>query len=218
VFYSNFESRSIARPGGGTVGLIRFNLWMIAITQPFDQAIERFRNADGIIIDLRGNLGGLAGMILGLSGHFLKERVSLGTLKMRDSELHFFTNPRLVNPAGERVEPYAGPVAILIDDLTMSAGEIFAGGMQAVGRARLFGETTGGQALPAIWDKLPNGDLLYHAFGDFVTASGARVEGKGVEPDEIVPLKRADLLGGRDAAQAAAIRWIEASRRQPNAK
>ena len=146
-------------------------------------------------------------MILGVSGHFLDERVSLGTMKMRGNDLHFYTNPRRVNSAGERVRPYSGPLAILIDSLSLSAAEIFAGGMRDVGRARLFGEATGGQALPAIWDRLPNGDVLYHAIGDFVTASGARVEGRGVSPDEVVPVTRADLLAGRDAPLEAALRW-----------
>jgi carboxyl-terminal processing protease len=90
----------------------------------------------------------------------------------------------------------------------MSAAEIFAGGMQAVGRARIFGESSGGQALPAVWDKLPNGDVLYHAVGDFVTAKGRRLEGQGVVPDEKVELKREDLLAGRDAPLEAALRWI----------
>jgi carboxyl-terminal processing protease len=156
-------------------------------------------------------------MILGVSGHFLADRVSLGTLKMRGNELNFFANPRRVSASGERVEPYSGPLAILIDELSLSAAEIFAGGMQAVGRARLFGIATGGQALPAVWDRLPNGDVLYHAFGDFVTANGARVEDHGVTPDQSVPLTRENLLAGRDAPLLAAMRWIsqELKKRSP---
>jgi carboxyl-terminal processing protease len=131
---------------------------------------------------------------------------------MRGNELSFFTNPRRVNAAGQRVEPYSGPLAILIDGLSLSAAEIFAGGMQDLGRARLFGERSGGQALPAIWDRLPNGDVLYHAFGDFITPSGARLEGRGVSPDEPVIATRADLLAGRDAPLEAALRWIRQQR------
>lgn len=208
TLYSHLERQSLPLPGGGAVALVRFNLWMIPIVQALDQTIDQNRSADGFIIDLRGNLGGIGGMILGISGHFLSERVSLGTLKMRGNDLHFFTNPRRVNAAGERVEPYAGPLAILIDGLSLSAAEIFAGGMQAVGRARIFGEPSGGQALPAIWDRLPNGDVLYHAFGDFITAAGARVEGRGVTPDEVVVLNREDLLAGQDGPLLAALKWI----------
>ena len=55
-----------------------------------------------------------------------------------------------------------------------------------------------GQALPALFARLPNGDVLIHAYGDFVTADGTRLEGRGVVPDEVVPLDREQLLGGHD--------------------
>jgi carboxyl-terminal processing protease len=218
TLYANLERQSLPLPGGGGVALIRFNLWMVPIIRALDVAIEETRSADGMIIDLRGNLGGIGGMILGISGHFLNERVSLGTLKMRGNDLSFYTNPRRVSASGQRVEPYSGPLAILIDGLSLSAAEIFAGGMQALGRARVFGETSGGQALPAIWDRLPNGDVLYHAFGDFVTASGARVEGQGVSPDEVIASSRDDLLAGRDAPLLAALDWIGRQKTRSSAK
>jgi carboxyl-terminal processing protease len=188
--------------------LIRFNVWMAAVDREFQKAMDAHRHADGIIVDLRGNPGGLAAMLTGISGHFVKERKVLGTMKMRDSELRFPANPRLVNGAGERVEPFAGPLAILVDPLSGSASECFTGGMQSIGRARVFGEVSMGQALPALFDKLPNGDVLIHAYGDFVTADGTRLEGRGVVPDEIVPLTRESLLAGRDPVLEAALAWI----------
>jgi carboxyl-terminal processing protease len=69
-----------------------------------------------------------------------------------------------------------------------------------------------GQALPALFDRLPNGDVLIHAYGDFVTADGTRLEGRGVLPDEAVPLRRGDLLAGRDRALEAALAWIDRSK------
>jgi carboxyl-terminal processing protease len=209
TFYARLESQELKSGAGHRVGYIRFNLWMIPIVRALDEKVDRFRHDDGMILDLRGNLGGVGGMILGVSGHFLKDRVSLGTLKMRGNDLQFFANPRRVNPAGQPVEPYAGPLAILIDGLSLSAAEIFVGGMQALGRARVFGEPSGGQALPAIWDRLPNGDVLYHAFGDFINPKGVRLEGVGVVPDETVALRREDLLVGRDAPLEAALSWID---------
>ena len=56
-----------------------------------------------------------------------------------------------------------------------------------------------GQALPALFNKLPNGDVLIHAYGDFVAADGTRLEGRGVIPDVVVPLTRESLLAGQDA-------------------
>jgi carboxyl-terminal processing protease len=149
---------------------------------------------------------------MGISGHFLGDRVTLGVMKTRDNELRFVANPRLVTASGERVQPFAGPLAILVDSMSGSASECFAGGMQSIGRARIFGQTSMGQALPALFDRLPNGDVLIHAYGDFVTANGTRLEGRGVIPDESVPLDRADLEAGRDRTMEAAIAWIDKSR------
>ncbi len=203
---SSFPART---PGGGEAGVIGFNVWMTPVNAPFQQAIDRFRNADGIVLDLRGNPGGLAALIMGISGHFVNERLTLGVMKTRESELKFVSIPRLVNGQGERVEPYAGPVAILVDGLTGSASECFAGGLQSLGRARVFGQTSMGQALPALFDRLPNGDLFIHAWGDFVTGTGVRLEGRGVVPDEPAPLVREDLLAGRDRPLESALAWID---------
>jgi carboxyl-terminal processing protease len=148
---------------------------------------------------------------MGISGQFVTERKSLGVMKMRDSELKFMANPRVVSAAGERVQPYGGPLAILVDAMSGSASECFTGGMQSIGRARVFGQVSMGQALPALFDRLPNGDVLIHAYGDFVTASGLRLEGRGVIPDEIVPLRREDLLAGKDRTLDAALAWIDSS-------
>ena len=209
------ESDRRRTPAGGTAGVIRFNVWMPLVDSRVQRAVDEFRSADGIVIDLRGNPGGLAAMIMGISGHFLTERVPLGVMKTRDAELKFAANPRMVSADGLRVQPFGGPVAILVDAMSGSATECFAGGMQSIGRARVFGQTSMGQALPALFDKLPNGDLLIHAYGDFVTANGTRLEGRGVVPDEIVPLRREDLLAGRDATLDAALAWIDRSRKTP---
>ena len=82
-------------------------------------------------------------------------------------------------------------MAILVDETSYSASEVFAGGMQAAGRARVFGARTPGGALPALMRKLPNGDVLEYAIADFVTVSGERIEGRGVVPDERVERSRA---------------------------
>ncbi len=212
TMYVRVEHEKRSTPSGATAGVIAFNVWMPAVDAEFQRAMDQFRRADGIVIDLRGNPGGLAAMLMGISGHFLTERVALGVMKTRDNELRFVSNPRLVTASGERVQPFAGPLAILVDSMSGSASECFAGGMQSIGRARIFGQTSMGQALPALFDRLPNGDVLIHAYGDFVTANGTRLEGKGVVPDEPVPLDRADLLAGHDRTMEAALAWIDKSR------
>lgn len=211
TMFVRVESESRTTPGGKIAGIIGFNVWMPAVDAPFQEAVDRFRAADGIVIDLRGNPGGLAAMLMGISGHFIGERTALGVMKTRDNELRFTANPRLVNARGERVAAYAGPVAILVDAMSGSASECFTGGMQSLGRARVFGQVSMGQALPALFDRLPNGDVLIHAYGDFVTATGVRLEGRGVVPDQIVPITREDLLAGRDATLEAALAWVDSA-------
>jgi carboxyl-terminal processing protease len=196
-------------PGRRRAGVIGFNIWMTAIDAPVAAAVDRFRKDDGLVIDLRGNPGGLAGMIRGIAGHVFSESVLLGTSQTREAALQFKANPRAVTAGGRPVKPFAGPVAILVDELTGSASECFSAALQSLGRARVFGRQTMGQALPASMKKLPNGDVLLFAIGDFLTGTGRVVEADGVMPDEIVPLTPESFAGGRDPVLDAALRWID---------
>jgi carboxyl-terminal processing protease len=128
----------------------------------------------------------------------------------RGQEIRYDVFPRRTTTTGARVKPFAGAVAILIDPLTVSTSEVFAAGMRQIAphRARLFGERSAGQALPAVVYKLPTGDVLLHAVGDLRLADGTRIEGEGVRPDVDLPLRRSDLLAGSDVAFEAAVRWI----------
>lgn len=210
-FMARVSAQSMKTPGGHPVGVIGFNVWMTSVNDPLARAVDRFRSARGIVFDLRGNPGGLAAMISGVAGHVFDTPELLGRMKTRTSDLEFRANPRLVTPEGVRVTPYSGRVAVLVDELTASASECFAGALQSLGRARVFGRQTLGQALPASTRRLTNGDLLIYAVGDFVTATGTRLEGDGVRPDEVVPYSLAVLREGRDATLEAALRWMDSS-------
>jgi carboxyl-terminal processing protease len=207
--YARLEVSAARTPGERKVGLIAFNAWMAAVAEPFARAVDEYRHADGVILDLRGNVGGLAEMLRGVSGHFLSTPDLLGRMRMRDATLEFRANPRRSTSDGRAVEPFAGPLAILVDELTASASECFAGAMQSLGRARVFGRQTMGQALPASTRALSNGDVLMYAVGDFVTSNGRALEGVGVVPDEAVPLSRRLLADGRDPVVEAALAWID---------
>jgi carboxyl-terminal processing protease len=207
------EKERLRLDDGTTVGVIRFNYWMPVAARPLDLAVDELRDADGVVIDLRGNLGGVGAMAAAFAGHFASRRDTLATMKLRDSRLNFVVNPRRVNARGGPAEPFAGPVAILTDEESASTSEFFAGGLQKLGRARVFGETSAGQALPALARRLPNGDVLMHAIADFTGPTGERFEGAGVVPDEKAPPTREALLAGRDPALDAATRWIAAQKR-----
>ena len=208
--FAALESEVLQSDSNINIGVITFNIWLPVISRLFDEAIDQMRDADGIVLDLRGNPGGLGGMVMGIGGHFVDENVSLGTMRTRESTLQFITNPRRIDTSGSLVEPYAGPLAILMDNTSASTSEVFAGGLQAIGRARIFGQRSMGAVLPSLMDELPNGAVLQHAFADFVISeTGVRLEGRGVIPDEVVDVTRSDLLDGYDLVLEAAIEWIE---------
>jgi carboxyl-terminal processing protease len=207
TFVARLEASWATAPAGGRVRIVSFNVWMVPLAVEIDRVLFESRDASGTVLDLRHNPGGVLSMLMGLSGHFVDGPTSLGTLKTRDSELKLLANPRLVAPDGRRTGVFGGRLAILVDETSYSASEIFAAGMQSIGRARIFGSQTPGGALPAMMRRLPNGDVLEYAIGDFVTAGGRRVEGTGVSPDVAVPVTREDLAGGRDRVLETAVEW-----------
>jgi carboxyl-terminal processing protease len=209
---ATFEMTRRRLADGRCAAVIHFEYWMPPVMPALDRAVDSARNCAGIILDLRGNLGGVAGMMMGVAGHFMNEPRTLGIMRSRGEEMRFVANPRRATDAGVPVEPFTGDVAILVDGLSASTSEMFAAAMQAIGRARVFGERTAGQALPAMATRLPSGDVLMHVVADFVAPDGTRIEGRGVIPDEVVPLTRADLVAGRDAPLESAILWFERPR------
>lgn len=190
------------------VGYIAFNIFMVPIAAQFERAMVELQDADGIIIDLRGNPGGIGGMAGSLSRFLVSEKSRLGTMSMRGQELQFNTEPVVVTSRGERLRPFKGPLAIVIDETSASTSEVFAGGLRAIGRARTFGTPSAGMALPAAMSRLPSGDVLLHAIADYLNSDGTRLEGDGVPTDESVPVRREDLLAGVDAPLREAARWI----------
>jgi carboxyl-terminal processing protease len=192
----------------GCVGVIAFNIWLPALVGDLEKAVDEVRACEGVIVDLRGNPGGVGAMVMGFGGYFVNATQSLGTMRSRQVALNFVINPRQSRSDGRSARPFEGPMAIIVDPMTASTSEIFAAGMQRIGRARVFGERSAGAALPALMERLPSGDVFVHAVADFTDPMGRRIEGSGAVPDEIVPLKVQDLVAGRDAPIEAAVRWI----------
>jgi len=189
------------------IGYIAFNGFLdpINVMPAFNNAMKSFMDADGLIIDIRGNPGGVGDMAMGMAGWLVAEKNRrLGTLYMRDNELKVVVNPRATT--------YSGPVAILVDGLSTSCSEIFSGGLKDLGRACIFGSRTGGAALPSIIEKLPNGDGFQYAFANYRSEGGEVLEGAGVTPDvEVVPTQEA-LLQGRDLVLETAVAWIRSQK------
>jgi carboxyl-terminal processing protease len=200
--YTEFEARRL--PDG--VGYIRFNAFVPPLMEKLCGALRSMKDAPGVILDLRGNQGGLLGMVGGLTGLLETTPTFMGTLKTRNSYLPLIVAPQAV--------PYSGPLIILVDGSTQSAGEMFASGLQETGRAILVGEKTAGNTLPSAIKKLPTGAIFQYGFANYETRSGKTLEGLGVMPDVPVRLSRRTLLRGVDPQLNAArsrlsdeIRW-----------
>lgn len=172
----------------------------VTLMGQFDKALEEARKSDKLVIDLRGNHGGIGGITMGMGRHLVQEEKYLGKMLFPTNEIKFALSPA--------ADPFSGKVAVLIDECSFSSAEILAGGLQAIGRARVFGSRTGGLALPSIVKKLPNGDFFQYAICDYVSFDGSRIEGNGVAPDEEIPLTQKDLLDGRDRALETATAWM----------
>lgn len=204
TMYVTFESRRLPE----NIGYIMFSAFFdpTMVMSKFAEAMSEFHDADGIIVDLRGNPGGIGMMASGVGGYFIDEfNLRLGTMQARTGSINFILNPR--------PEPYTGPLAVLVDGSSMSTAEILAGGLQDLGRARIFGTPTPGLALPSVVERLPNGDGFQYAFANYTSTGGKVLEGRGVIPDEQVMLDRESLLQGRDPVIQAAVNWIESQKR-----
>lgn len=184
------------------IGYIAFNGFMdpAYLMKSFNDAMRSFMDADGVIIDLRGNSGGLGAMAMGMAGWLIAENQQLGTLHMRDNEIKMIVQARPT--------PFTGPVVVLVDGLSGSASEFLSGGLQEIRRACVVGSRTKGEALPGQFTTLPNGDVFLYATANFVSAAGKTLEGIGVIPDIEVHHTRAALLEGIDLPLEAAIAWI----------
>ncbi len=193
---TEFESRLLP----DSVGYVRFNIFLMPVMDKVRQAIETYRDSRGLIIDLRGNPGGLAIMASGMAGLLVDKQISLGHGEMRQGVLNLAVFPV--------PKPVATPLAILVDSGSMSTSEIMAAGLQEAGRAIVVGEKTPGAALPSMIVKLPTGALFQFAHSDFHTPGGRRIEANGVVPDIAVNLDRDSLLAGRDRQLEAAVEAV----------
>lgn len=166
----------------------------------FRQAVEEARDCDGFILDIRHNPGGIGGMAMGIGNAFVSEpNLKLGSMIQRNAKIDFVLNPQ--------PEPYTKPLAILVDGRSASTSEILAGGLQDLGRARIFGTKTIGMALPSIWVKLPNGDVFQYAVANYISTGGKPLEGRGVTPDETI--EYAAPYDAPDPVIASAVKWVK---------
>ncbi len=192
-----FESKLL----DGNVGYIRFNMWVIPQMAKIREAIRSMKDADGIIFDLRGNPGGVGAMASGVAGLLVEQQTSLGSMKSRTTEQKFIVYPQAA--------PFMGKIVILIDYGSASTSEVFAAGMQEIGRAKIVGGTSAGGVLPSLFDTLPTGAIFQYAFSDYKSPKNILIENRGVIPDTEIKLTRQTLLDGSDVQIEEAVKQIK---------
>ena len=151
-----------------------------------DKAVGQLQNAQGIIIDVRGNSG----------GGFDSER----------AHLNFAPDKNLQEPQKPR---YKGPMALLIDGRCISAGEGWASWFMAKKRARFFGRATSGASSRKTTYQLKNG--LYKVRFPVKAYKGyldRPIERLGLTPDVEVSQSAQDIINGRDTVLETAKQYL----------
>ncbi|MFD3313940.1 S41 family peptidase [Streptomyces sp. NPDC058656] len=141
----------------------------------------------GVVLDLRGNSGGLVTEAVTAASAFLDGGL-VATYDVNGDQraLH-------ADPGGDTTRP----LVALVDGGTMSAAELLTGGLQDRGRAVVVGSRTFGKGSVQMPSRLPDGSVAELTVGHYRTPSGRGVDGRGITPDleaEEGSLERAETV------------------------
>jgi len=180
----------IFRRDGHRIGYIYFASFSRGSHRELKRAMERVmdRGAESVVLDLRANGGGLLEEAILTSSLFLKKGETVVETRSRTKGDEVF---RAV--AGSLDSP---PMVVLANRGTASAAEILAAALQAVNKVPVVGTRTFGKGLYQEVIQLENGGALDLSVGEFYTANGVSLAGKGLTPDVPVvqpPKARRDL-------------------------
>jgi carboxyl-terminal processing protease len=189
---------------------IRFDGFQRPITKEFRQALQKFHDAPGLIVDLRRNGGGDLAVLLPIAGYFYGKKTlfakdSTRTGKPLSSYVGLFKLPLqlYVGRPGEQI--YSGPVVILVDAHSASSSEVFAAGMQDTLRAKVIGSQSCGCVLGIAKPRvMKGGGVLEMSEVLWFSPKGRKLEGTGIIPDKIVVPSVVDLQRRRDPVLAEA--------------
>ena len=186
------------------IRVVKFNYWIAqnSIRDEFIKLVRQKDSINGVIIDLRGNHGGQAGIALLVAGAFFDMNApqNLTTSYFRKHSRKYYT--------AKWSSYITAPLAVLVDDCSASTSELFAAGMQDLKRAVIFGSLTAGNCLGSNFMLLPNGDRFQYSVAVVFSPGGKRLEGSGVQPDQEIKLTQADLLEGKDPVLEQAVSWL----------
>lgn len=198
-------STRIREVDGRTLGYVRLTTFSDGASVALGRAVERVRSkgAEGIVLDLRANGGGLLPEAVLTSSLFIPEGDTVVETRSRTQ------GGRIYEAVGGDIDP--PPMVVLVDRNTASAAEILAAALQTSNDDPVVGTRTFGKGVFQQVINLDNGGALDLTVGEFLTAEGVSLAGKGLEPDVFSPsrpeadrdlqLDRAfDVLGGEVAA------------------
>jgi carboxyl-terminal processing protease len=152
----------------GYIPLDRFNETAAQEVQDAVRALER-QNVRGIVLDFRGNPGGILDQSLAISNLFLKDGQEIASIRARNGE----TQPYVAH--GNPILPTM-PLVVLTDEYTASASEIVAGALQDHDRALIIGQTSFGKGLVQSVFNLDGGYALKLTTAKWYTPSGRSIQ------------------------------------------
>ncbi|MBQ0987545.1 PDZ domain-containing protein [Streptomyces sp. F63] len=138
------------------------------------RAVRKARDGAGVLLDLRGNPGGLVAEAVTAASAFLDGGlVATYDVHGEQRALH----------AEEGGAAEGLPLVVLVDGGTMSSAELLAGALQDRGRAVVVGTETFGKGSVQMPEELPDGSVAELTVGHYRTPSGRTVDGEGITPD-----------------------------------
>ena len=159
----------------GYVAIVRFTFDLCARVYGTIRALEE-QGMRSLVLDLRGNPGGEMDAFVRLAGDFLEPGSVIVTMTDGDGDLIVYR--------ARQGDPYRFPLIVLVDRLTASAAELFAGCLQSHGRAVIVGETTYGKGVAqGLVPAVHGPGVVYASVASFTLPHGEQIHGVGVCPD-----------------------------------
>jgi len=181
------------------IGYIKLNSFDANAYQEVSAAIDKVggKNMKGLILDLRGNPGGLLTSAIDIASLFLKD----GTVLVED----FGNGNKQTYTTDGKYIGYDVPLTILVDENSASASELVSGAMQDSGRAKLVGVKTFGKGTVQTWQQLVNGGGIRLTIARWLTPLGHWIHGNGITPDVVVEWPQENRDVNNDPQLKAAI-------------
>ncbi|MFM1825888.1 MAG: hypothetical protein RLZZ37_523 [Actinomycetota bacterium] len=150
------------------------------------------QNITGVILDLRGNPGGLLVEAIDVAGAFLNGGLVVEFHRAGKS-------PEVFNAIGNGDS--RTPLVVIVDRGTASAAEVVAAALQDRNRAIIVGEKTFGKATVQNSESLSTGAEIELTVGYYITPSGKKLDGQGIEPDIEVSANEEKFVAEQRALQ-----------------